>query len=64
MDNNIFNAFDAPHEQGTNEWKTFNAVTHDRTSIVNASTPVRARTPRMPTAIRFGASRLFVLKRA
>ena len=63
MDNEIFNTFDAPHEQGTGEWKAFNAVTHDKASIYSAAMHYKPR-PRIPTAIRFGDSRLFILKRA
>ena len=64
MDNEIFNTFDSPMEKGSGEWKTFNAVTHDKTSLINASSLARRPTPRAPSAIRFGASRLFILKRA
>lgn len=62
MNNEIFNTFDAPTEQGSSEWKAFNAVTHDKTSLLHA-TNYRPQ-PRTPSAIRFGSSRLFVLKRA
>ncbi|MEK7098585.1 MAG: hypothetical protein AAB908_01650 [Patescibacteria group bacterium] len=62
MNNEIFNTFDAPREQGSGEWKTFNAVTHDKASLLHA-TNYRLQ-PRTPSAIRFGASRLFILKRA
>ena len=63
MDNEIYNTFDAPHEQGAGEWKAFNAVTHDKASIYGAAMHYKPR-PRIPTAIRFGDSRLFILKRA
>jgi len=62
MENEIFNIFDAAREQGSGEWKTFNAVTHDKTSLLHATN--YKPQPRTPSAIRFGASRLFILKRA
>ncbi len=63
MNNEIFNTFDTGHEQGAGEWKTFNAVAHDRTSIFHAAMNYKPK-PRKESAIRFGASRMFVLKRA
>ena len=63
MDKEIFDTFDAPREQGTGEWKMFNAVTHDKTSLFHAAMNYKPK-PRTPTAIRFGDSRLFILKRA
>ena len=63
MDKEIFNTFDAPHEQGTGEWKAFNAVTHDRASLFHTAMNYKPKA-RIPTAIRFGDSRLFILKRA
>jgi len=62
--NEIFNTFDLTMEKGRGEWRTFNAVAHDKTSLINASALARVIKPRVPTAIRFGASRLFILKRA
>lgn len=62
MDNEIFNTFDASREQGAGEWKTFNAVNHDRTSIFHAL--YYKPKPRKESAIRFGASRMFVMKHA
>jgi hypothetical protein len=61
MDNEIFNTFDASREeQGAREWKTFNAVTHDRTSIFHALYYKPKK--RKESAIRFGDTRMFVLK--
>jgi hypothetical protein len=64
MNNEIFNAFDSPAEKGGAEWVSFNAVTHDKTSLLNASMTPRRRTSRAPSSARFGASRYFILKRA
>lgn len=63
MNNDIFNTFDASREQGAGEWKTFNAVTHDKTSIFHAAMNYKPK-PRKESAIRFGASRMFVMKHA
>lgn len=61
MDNEIFNTFGPSSEQGAGEWKTFDAIVHDKTSIFHAATNYVPK-PRKKSAIRFGASRLFVLK--
>lgn len=61
MNNEIFNTFEAPSEQGSGEWETFNAVAHDKTSLLRTTSYKPQR--RTPSAILFGASRLFVLKR-
>lgn len=63
MNNEIFNTFDASHEHGAGEWKTFNAVAHDRTAIFHAAMNYRPKA-RKETAIRFGESRMFVMKHA
>jgi len=63
MNNEIFNTFDASHEQGTGEWRTFNAVTHDKTAIFHAAMNYRVKA-RKESAIRFGDSRVFVMKHA
>ena len=63
MNNEIFNTFDAPQEQGTGEWKTFSAVTQDKTSLFHAAMNYKPY-PQKESAIRVGASRLFILKRA
>ena len=62
MNNDIFNAFESPQEQGGGEWRIFNSVTHDKTSFLRTTKYKLQR--RTPSAIFFGASRLFILKRA
>ncbi len=61
--NPLHKAFVPAHEKGAGEWKVFNAVTHDQTSLLHSRTSYTPK-KRKETAISFGASRLFVLKRA
>lgn len=57
-----FDFFDNPREKGQAEWKTFNPVQRD-TGAYTVST-FRTPAPSAPRVIRFGPSRLLILKKA
>jgi hypothetical protein len=55
--------FGEPREKGVSEWQTFNAVRRDS----GAYTVSAFRTPKptsAPSIVRYGASRLLILKKA
>lgn len=57
----IQSRFDAPHEKGAGEWATFRSVIDD---TVSRDVALKYRIQlRLPTAIYFGNSPLFILKR-
>lgn len=61
MTNLMPDMFGEPREKGQSEWQTFNAV-HRDTGAYTVST-FRTPAPSTPKVIRFGDSRLLILKR-
>lgn len=62
MNNFLPDMFSEPREKGQSEWQTFNAVRRD-SGAYTVST-FRTPAPSTPKIVRFGASRLLILKRA